>query len=207
MDARFPHKQNTANPCQQCDIEPTRTEICVPQGSVLGPLLFLLLIGDIDQGVTRAFFSCFADDTKIGCRITSENDSEALHVDLETVYNWTEQNNMKLNSDRFECMRYGSNKTPQALTHYTTNTGSMIQDKDSVKDLGVTKTNDGTFKKYIQHAVSEAKRQCGWILRTFGTSIVPMLTLWKSLVQYKVDYCSQLWCPTETGDIQSIEMV
>ena len=73
-------------------------------------------------------------------------------------------------------------------------------------DLGITMTNDG--KKHIQHAVAEAKRQCGWILRTFGTrQVVPMLTLWKSLVQCKLDYCSQLWCPTEKGDIQSIEMV
>ena len=98
-------------------------------------------------------------------------------------------------------MRYGSNKTLQVLTHCTTNTGSMIQDKDSVKDLGVTMTNDGTFKKNIQHAVSEAKRQCGWILRTFRTrQVLSMLTLWKSLVQWKLDHCSQLWCPTEPAD-------
>ena len=72
-----------------------------------------------------------------GCQITSVNDSEALQADLDTVYNWTEQNNMELNNDKFECMRYGSNKTLQALTRYMTNTGSMIQDKDGVKDLGI----------------------------------------------------------------------
>ena len=75
-----------------------------------------------------------------------------------------------------------------------------------MKDLGVTMTTGGTFKKHIQHAVSEAKRQCKWILRTFGTrQVLPMLTLWKSLVQCKLDHCSQLWCPTETADIQYIQ--
>ena len=131
----------------------------------LRPLLFLILIGDM----TWAFLFCFADDTRIGCQITSINDSDALQAYLDTVYNWTEQNNMELNSDKSEYslyMRYGSNKTLQALTHYMTNTGSMIQEKDSVKDLGVTMTNDGTVKKHIQHAVCEAKRQYGWILRT-----------------------------------------
>ena len=50
----------------------------VPQGSVLGPLLFLILIGDIDQEIARSFLSSFADDTRIGCQISSEEDCAAL---------------------------------------------------------------------------------------------------------------------------------
>ena len=67
---------------------------------------------------------------------------------------------------------------------------------------------DGTFKEHIRNAVADAKRQCSWIFRTFTTrQATPMLTLWKSLVQSKLDYCSQLWCHLEKGNIQAIEMV
>ena len=69
-------------------------------------------------------------------------------------------------------------------------------------------SKDGTFRRHIESAVLEAKKQCGWILRTFNTrQVTPLLTLWKSLVQSKLEYCSQLWCPLATSNIQEIEMV
>ena len=69
-------------------------------------------------------------------------------------------------------------------------------------------SNDGTFKEHIKHTITTAKDLCSWILRTFNTrDPLPLLTLWKSLVQCKLDYCCQLWSPTEKGDIQDLEMV
>ena len=69
-------------------------------------------------------------------------------------------------------------------------------------------SSNGTFKEHIQHTVTEAKKQCSWILRTFQTrEPLLMLTLWKSLVRSRLEYCSQLWSHTQTGDIQAIEMV
>ena len=57
----------------------------VPQGSVLGPLLFLVLIGDIDKNVATAFLSSFADDTRVGNGINSHADVDDLQRDLEAV--------------------------------------------------------------------------------------------------------------------------
>ena len=115
---------------------------------------------------------------------------------------------MELNADKFECLRYGVDQTLKANTQYKSNTGTVIQEQDHVKDLGVTMSNDGTFKEHIKRTVSAARDQCSWILRTFRTrDPSPMLTLWKSLVQCKLDYCSQLWSPTAKGDIQTLEMV
>lgn len=188
--------------------QPMEVKSGVPQGSVLGPMLFLILIGDIDQGIARAFLSSFADDTRIGCQISTVEDAAALQSDLNTVYLWTDMNNMELHGDKFELLRYGSDQEIQSLTQYHSNTGSVIKEKDNVRDLGVIMSKDATFKQHIQTAVVEAKKQCSWIFRTFNTrQITPMLTLWKSLVQCKLDYCSQLWCPLEKGDIQSVEMV
>ena len=165
----------------------------VPQGSVLGPLLFLILIGDIDQDIVGAFISSFADDTRIGSKITSPEDSKALQAELEKIYNWTENNNMELNGDKFECLRYGPDKELQSTTQYTSNTGLQIQQKDHVKDLGVTMTKDGSFKVHIENTITAAIKQTGWVLRTFNTrERLPMLTLWKSLIRCKLDYCSQL---------------
>ena len=79
------------------------------QGSVLGPLLFLVLISDIDSDVTSAFLSSFADDTRVAKGIISEDDVIALQSDLQAIYRWAEVNNMEFNSPKFECLRYGNN--------------------------------------------------------------------------------------------------
>ena len=123
------------------------------------------------------------------------------------MYNWTRDNNMELNASKFECLRYGPNSDLQQFP-YKSNTGCTIEERDDLKDLGVTMCRDGTFKKHIQATVKTAQNQCSWILRTFMTrEVIPMLTLWKSLVQCKLDYCSQLWSPARKGDIHTIEMV
>ena len=188
--------------------DPSPVKSGVPQGSVLGPLIFLVLIGDIDRNVSHAFLSRFADDTRIGSQIASPTDAENLQTDLEAVYQWAEDNNKELNADKFEYMHYGACYNQEAPSQYKSSSGSIIQVKEHVKDLGVTMSCDGTFHKHIQNAVAAAKDQCAWIMRTFTTRAPhPMLILWKSLVQCKLDYCSQLWSPIGKGDTQALEGV
>ena len=69
----------------------------VPQGSVIGPLLFLVLIGDIDANVATSFVSSFADDTRVGRRIKTEADVNDLPADLNAIYQWAVDNNMQFN--------------------------------------------------------------------------------------------------------------
>ena len=71
--------------------QPMAVKSGVPQGSVLGPLLFLVLIRNIDQGIARAFLFSFADNTRIGSQIASSGDSLALQADLDAVYSWTRE--------------------------------------------------------------------------------------------------------------------
>ena len=69
-------------------------------------------------------------------------------------------------------------------------------------------SSSGNFKHHIRTMIDAAQLLCGWILRTFITRKKdPMLLLWRSLIRSKLEYCCQLWCPTQTGDIQSIEQV
>ena len=65
----------------------------VPEGSVIGPLLFLILLGDIDEHVATSFVSSFADDTRVLGRISSVEDIEHLQNDLNTIYEWSHRNN------------------------------------------------------------------------------------------------------------------
>ena len=180
----------------------------VPQGSVLGPLLFLLMLGDIDEDVKSAFVSSFADDTRVMGKVSSENDVVNLQSDLESIYQWSEWNNALFNSDKFECLRYGSNSDIKESTHYLSNSGTEIESKETLKDLGVKMSANANFNDHICSSIQSAQQKCAWILRTFATRARrPMLLLWKSLVQPKLDYCSQLWSPTAVGHIQRLEMV
>ena len=180
----------------------------VPQGSVLGPLIFLILIGDIDKDIVSSFLSSFADDTRIGQEVDCEQDAVSLQNDLESIYKWCESNNMCFNSDKFEHMEYlhNLNTDTSHKSPYTDNNGNQIKKCDNVKDLGVYMSANGTFKHHISITVSKAKQMCSWILRTFSTRArLPMLILYKSLVLPLVDYCSQLWNPCSVGDINIIE--
>ena len=180
----------------------------VPQGSVLGPLLFLILLGDIDKSVSSAFVSSFADDTRVGHRIKTAEDINSLQEDLKTIYQWSAENNMKFNSEKFECIRYGKRRDIHETTVYLSDTNTVIAPKDQIKDLGVIISSNCLFKNQIDNVVKTASKLCGWILRTFKTRTPRlMILLWKSLVLSKLDYCSQLWSPIGKGDIQKLEMV
>ena len=180
----------------------------VPQGSVIGPLLFLILLSDIDSNIVSSFLSSFADDTRISRGVAGVTDASALQKDLEIVYQWAEENNMSFNDLKFENLRFGLDSTLKLITSYTSPSGNIIDMKEHVRDLGVTMSSDGSFTEHIKNMCQSAKNICGWILRTFSTrSHDLMLTTWKSLVIPIVDYCSQLWCPLKKGDIQLIEDV
>ena len=180
----------------------------VPQGSVLGPLLFLILLGDIDKSVSSAFVSSFADDTRIGHRIKTADDVTVLQKDLESIYQWSTENNMTFNSEKFECIRYGKRNDIHDTTIYLSDVGSAITPKDQINDLGVLVSSNCQFNSHLDNVVKTANKLCGWILRTFKTRTPKlMVLLWKSLVLSKLEYCSQLWSPTTKGNIQMLEMV
>ena len=76
----------------------------VPQGTVLGPILFLIFINDIEHCITKSIIRCFADDTRISKAINSQGDVSALQKDLDNAIQWSERNNMSLHKDKFEYM-------------------------------------------------------------------------------------------------------
>ena len=115
---------------------------------------------------------------------------------------------MQFNSKKFECIRYGPQNTSATARKYTSNDGSSIKEVEHVRDLGIIMSRDGTFREHITNVTESARSLCGWVLRTFRTrDKLPMLTLWKSLIRSKLEYCCQLWCPSRKGDIQMLEQI
>ena len=95
---------------------------------------------------------------------------------------------MIFNSDKFECLCYWPRRTKPDFT-YKSPDGSVILEKDHLRDLGVEMSNDLTFNLHIANTVAAANKLIGWALRTFRRrSKHIMLTVWKSLVQSKLDY-------------------
>lgn len=180
----------------------------VPQGSVLGPLLFLVHIHDIDSNITNSTVTSFADDTRITKVINTNEDTVLLQNDLEHIYEWAYINNMKFNNNKFDHLRYSTTPTHIPNASYEAPDGSIIATQPYVRDLGVCLSNDATFSLHITNIVKKARGQMGWILRTFKTrDHFPMLTLYKSLVIPLLEYCCQLWSPWRPGDIQALESV
>ena len=180
----------------------------VPQGSVLGPLLFLILIADIDAEVIHAIVKSFADDTRAMKGINTKEDVATLQRELEKIYKWSDDNNMGLNDKKFEGMRLGPDEAIKSETSYTSPSGKVIEMKDTVKDLGVLMSDDCTFKANIDKVIDKAKNISSWVLRTFKTrQEKPMLLLFKMLILPVLEYCSVLWSPQDVGSIQKLESV
>ena len=181
----------------------------VPQGTVLGPVLFLVHIRGISSRLSaESQSSSFADDTRIWRGIATAEDCKDLQKDLCSVYEWASDINMQFNSKKFEWVRYSSNSSSLPDFKYEAPDKTTIEVKSSVKDLGVILSSDLSFSLQIQKAVSSASQMVGWCLRTFrGRGSFLLMTLFKSLVQPHLDYCNQIWAPTKQEDINKIEQV
>ena len=176
----------------------------VPQGSVLGPLLFLIMLVDIDADIKHSMLGSYADDTRLWKFIHRIEDQELLQQDLQVLYDWADYNNKKYNDDKFEHLPHG----PENSRIYVTQSGSQIKKKNTVKDLGVYMSHDCSFNFHIANTVKTAFKVSAWILRTFLTrDKFLMKILLQSLVVSQVEYASVVWSPFDSHNINMLENV
>lgn len=175
----------------------------VPQGSVLGPVLFVIYINDIDHGLNN-LISKFADDTKIGNAVLSERDKQSLQEDLRKISEWSVKWEMPFNINKCQILQVGTRNVKNDYDMC----GVKIKSVDSVKDLGVTISSNLKFSQQCNESVNKANRMIGLIKRNFAfKSKEIVLPLYNSFVRPHLEYAVQFWSPHHAKDIAKLEGV
>lgn len=177
----------------------------VPQGSNLGPLLFLIFINDITNFISFSKCLLYADDLKLFREISNLEDANLLQMDIDNCAKWSKLNNLPFNSSKCSIMTY-SNKNDYTLHVYSFN-GVHIQRVFEVRDLGILFDGKLTFKKHIDTIIMNSYRALGFVKRCTREmcSVKAISLLYNSLVRSKLEYISVLWTPNYQYQIEAIE--
>jgi ribonuclease P/MRP protein subunit RPP40 len=163
----------------------------VPQGSVLGPLLFLIYINDIDECVVSRVLK-FADDTKLIGVVANDEDVKTLQNDLRNLCGWSEDWLMLFNVEKCKVMHMGHNNRRNIYEME----GRKLEEVKEERDLGIIVQEDLKWGKQCLKAVKTANKVLGMIKRTFCfLSKEIVITLYKSLVRPHLEYSVQAWRP------------
>ena len=172
----------------------------IPQGSVLGPILFLIFITDLPD-VLNCCMKLFADDAKLYIAIINCHDEEILKQNLDNSDIWAEILDMDFNTKKCKHMRLGA-KTP--LQQYTMKSGVervSLEWVTSEKDLGVTVDNKLLFREHISKKSALANRNLGILFKSFTyLDKEVFLCLYKSLVRPHIEYATAILSPMYKKD-------
>lgn len=175
----------------------------IPQGSVLGPILFTIFINDMPD-VVKSFMKLFADDAKLFRAIESMEDIEMIQDDINKLSDWSFKWQLPLNIIKCKAIHYGK-KNPNSS--YSMNNSALNTDTTE-KDVGVTFDESLEFRLHIKNMIAKANSRVGLIKRSFSKlNIKTFKLVYKSLVRPILEYCSVIWSPIYKGDINEIEKV
>ena len=123
----------------------------VPQGTVLEPLLFLIMISDINKGTTSSKLVSFADDTQVYSNIAEAEDCDNLQYDLNSIYNWAVHNNSFFYYEKFHYISFSSSLSSNSYNVYVNPNMEIINPSDNVLDLGIFMSSNCSFEFHIQN--------------------------------------------------------
>ena len=178
----------------------------VPQGSVLGPTLFVLYINPLDLsiGTDIKILSKFADDTKIGGDAGAADRVEVIQTAVDKAAEWADRWQMKFNADKCTVIHFGRNNNQ----HDYTMGGRTLQKEQSEKDLGVYISNDLKPSVQCQKAAKKANGVLGRMARSLTyRNKDTWLKLYAIYVRPILEYSVQAWNPWLQKDINALEKV
>lgn len=179
----------------------------VPQGSNLGPLLFIIFIDDLTN-----ILSCpklmYADDLKLYFEIKSVQDCHILQTNVSRLHEWCIANNMNLNVDKCNVMTF-TRKHNFIQFPYKIGGNTLNRCDEGYRDLGVFFDQKLTFSFHISDIVSQANRNLGFIFRHSKgfNSLSTLKILYTAYVRSKLEYAALLWYPIYECYVTNIESV
>jgi endonuclease/exonuclease/phosphatase family metal-dependent hydrolase len=178
----------------------------IPQGSVLGPILFVIFINDMPDMV-NSICKLFADDTKIYRIISGPADCDALQEDLFKLSEWSDTWLLRFNVDKCKRMHLGyTNSKYEYKLSYTN--ANPVAETEEEKDLGVVVDPQLKFKKHISTITNKANKIVGVIKRSFDhLDSSTVNKLYSALVRPHLEYANSVWAPFTRQEINSLERV
>ena len=166
----------------------------VPQGTVLGPLLFSLYINDIPVGIDSQI-RLFADDCVCYREIKTVEDTLKLQKDIDLLGSWARKWGMRFQPVKCNMMQLTNKRINKIKASYTLE-GTVLENVDSIKYLGVTITNDLKWNTHINNICTKANRTLGFLRRNlFSCPQDVKEAAYKGLVRPVLEYGSSVWDP------------
>ncbi|KAG7308425.1 hypothetical protein JYU34_005625 [Plutella xylostella] len=180
----------------------------VVQGSILGPLQYLLFINEINECFHNSSILSFADDLKIFRIVKDENDCTLIQEDLNRFNEFCTQHKLQLAYEKCQQISFTRKRIK---TNYTYNIGGVNVNKVSiVRDLGVMFDEKLTFNEHIEHICKKAYQMLGFVLRISKPfkQVSTYITLYQSLIRSQFDFASVVWSPhyaVHSNKLESIQ--
>ena len=178
----------------------------IPQGSVLGPLLFLIYVNDLPDWI-KTEINMFADDTKLWNKITGPNDCIKLQKDLDSLQNWSDQWLLRFNPEKCKVTHIGHD---WKFLYTIKQDGKSYRLSETVeeRDLGVLVQSDLGVTSQCTEAAKKAMKILGILRRQFkNMDKETFLILYKSFIRPHMEYAIQAWSPHFRKDIECLEKV
>ena len=179
----------------------------VPQGSSLGPLLFISYINDMPLKLRHSTIALFADDSKCYRRITKVQNCQELQDDINHLFKWSVEWGMSFKIEK--CFVLSINQSNKHQPFKYTMNDVTLSTVNEVKDLGIFLDTKLSWDKHIRYTTANARKLTGLIKRTVGHSapVSVLQQLYSSIVMPQLEYATPVWKSLSKSQIQTLEQI
>ena len=175
----------------------------IPQGSVLGPLLFVVFINDLPDKLKYSICKMFADDCTIFSRLNQENVNK-LQVDLTNLERWSKKWQLPFNPSKCKVIHFSKKNPKDYFVLYDRVLDTVTQEKD----LGVIVDDQLKFHEHTAVAAKKANQILGLIKKSYSSrDPYTITTLYKTMVRPHLEYGNAMWSPVYIGDVHKVEKI